>query len=176
MKQPAAVTYMNSMKEHAEVASVSKDILYQEIESKSSDYEEKPQNAKIDKVWKKMPGLNGQTVDIDASYEKMKKQGSFDEKLLVFKETKPSVHLHELGAEPIYKGHPDKKMNAFLINVAWGDEHLTKMLNTLEKHQVKATFFLEGKWVKNSPDLAKKSWQMVMKLEIIHTITRICAH
>lgn len=72
MKQPAAVTYMNSMKEHAEVASVSKDILYQEIESKSSDYEEKPQNAKIDKVWKKMPGLNGQTVDIDASYEKMK--------------------------------------------------------------------------------------------------------
>ena len=67
-------------------------------------------------------------------------------------------------------------MNAFLINVAWGDEHLTKMLNTLEKHQVKATFFLEGKWVKNSPDLAKKSWQMVMKLEIIHTITRICAH
>ena len=75
MKQPAAVTYIESMKEHAEVASVSKDILFQEIESKSSDYEVKAQNAKIDKVWKKMPGLNGQTVDIDASYEKMKKQG-----------------------------------------------------------------------------------------------------
>ncbi|EDW22988.1 polysaccharide deacetylase family protein [Bacillus pumilus] len=156
MKQPAAVTYIESMKEHAEVASVSKDILYQEIESKSSDYEVKAQNAKIDKVWKKMPGLNGQTVNIDASYEKMKKQGSFDEKLLVFNETKPSIHLHELGAEPIYKGHPDKKMNAFLINVAWGDEHLIKMLKTLEKHQVKVTFFLEGKWVKKSTDLAKK--------------------
>lgn len=75
MKQPAAVTYIESMKEHAEVASVSKDILYQEIESKSSDYEVKAQNAKIDKVWKKMPGLNGQTVNIDASYEKMKNEG-----------------------------------------------------------------------------------------------------
>ena len=156
MKQPAAVTYIESMKEHAEVASVSKDILYQEIESKSSDYEEKPQKAKIDKLWKKMPGLNGQTVDIDASYEKMKKLGTFDEKLLVFNETKPTIHLQDLGAEPIYKGHPNKKMNAFLINVAWGDEHLTKMLNTLEKHQVKATFFLEGKWVKKSTNLAKK--------------------
>ncbi|OLP66393.1 Peptidoglycan-N-acetylmuramic acid deacetylase PdaA precursor [Bacillus pumilus] len=156
MKQPATVTYIDSMKEHAEVASVSKDILYQEIESKSSDYEVKAQNAKIDKVWKKMPGLNGRVVDIEASYEQMKTLGKFDEKRLVFHETKPAVHLHELGAEPIYKGHPDKKMNAFLINVAWGDVHLTNMLETLQKHQVKATFFLEGKWVKNSPQLAKK--------------------
>ncbi|MFS0656278.1 polysaccharide deacetylase family protein [Bacillus sp. 179-C3.3 HS] len=156
MKQPATVAYIETMKGHAEVVSVSKDILYQEIESKSSDYEVKAQNAKIDKVWKKMPGLNGQTVDIMASYEKMKVTGTFDEKQLVFKETKPAVHLHELGAEPIYKGHPDKKMTAFLVNVAWGDEYLKQMLDTLQKHQVKATFFLEGKWVKNSSELARK--------------------
>ncbi|MFJ5963338.1 polysaccharide deacetylase family protein [Bacillus sp. NPDC093026] len=156
MKQPAAVTYIESMKEQAEVVSVSKDTLYQEIESKSSNYEVKAQNAKIDKVWKKMPGLNGQTVDIKSSYEQMRKIGKFDEKRLVFKETKPAIHLHELGAEPIYRGHPDKKMNAFLINVAWGDEHLINMLDTLRKHQVKATFFLEGKWVKKSTELAKK--------------------
>ncbi|MGA3881996.1 hypothetical protein ACPCYY_19325, partial [Bacillus pumilus] len=101
---------------------------------KSSNYEVKAQNAKIAKVWKKVPGLTGQTVTIDASYEKMKKQGSFDEKLLVCNETKPSIHVHELGAEPMYKGHPDKKMNAFLINVAGGDEQVIKMLKTLEKH------------------------------------------
>ncbi len=156
MKQPAAVTYIESMKEQAEVVSISKDTLYQEIESKSSNYEVKAQNAKIDKVWKKMPGLNGQIVDIESSYEQMRKIGKFDEKRLVFKETKPAIHLHELGAEPIYRGHPDKKMNAFLINVAWGDEHLINMLDTLRKHQVKATFFLEGKWVKKSTELAKK--------------------
>ncbi|MGE6631453.1 polysaccharide deacetylase family protein [Bacillus sp. NPDC077027] len=156
MKQPATLTYIESMKEQTVPASASKDALYKEIESKSSDYEVKAQNAKIDKVWKKIPGLNGRTVDIEKSYEQMKKSATFDEKLLVFQESKPNVHLKDLGAEPIYKGHSDKKMNAFLINVAWGDEYLIVMLDTLKKHQVKATFFLEGKWVKNRSELAKK--------------------
>lgn len=29
------------------------------------------------------------------------------------------------------------------------------MLQTLKKHDAKATFFLEGRWVKNNPELAK---------------------
>jgi probable sporulation protein (polysaccharide deacetylase family) len=32
---------------------------------------------------------------------------------------------------------------------------LPEMLAALKKHQVKASFFLEGRWVKNNPDLAK---------------------
>ncbi|MFB8734549.1 hypothetical protein ACEQPO_13545 [Bacillus sp. SL00103] len=144
----AAVTYIESMKEHAEVASVSKDILYQEIESKSSDYEVKAAKMlRLIKCGKRCLNQMDRRL-ISMPLMKNEKHGSFDEKPLVFNETKPSIHLHELGAEPIYKGHPDKKMNAFLINVAWGDEHLIKMLKTLEKHQVKATFFLEGKWRK----------------------------
>lgn len=47
-------------------------------------------------------------------------------------------------------------MVAFLINVAWGNEYLERMLPVLQKHNVEATFFLEGNWVKNNEQLAKK--------------------
>jgi probable sporulation protein (polysaccharide deacetylase family) len=85
----------------------------------------------------------------------MKKIGTFNEKKLVYKQTEPSVHLNDLTPSPIYRGHPDKPMVSFIINVAWGNEYLPEMLATLKKHQVKASFFLEGRWVKNNPELAK---------------------
>lgn len=119
----------------------SKDPLYEELLQKAPEYEVKPQNARIDKVWKSIPGYNGLKVNIEQSYKKMKKNGEFREKDLVYSQVKPSVHLESLQPEPIYKGNPDKPMVAFLINVAWGNEYLEKMLPILQKHQVKATFF-----------------------------------
>ena len=43
-------------------------------------------------------------MDIEASYEKMKKDGKFNEEKLVFKQVKPLIHLEELPPAPIYKG------------------------------------------------------------------------
>ena len=56
---------------------------------------------------------------------------------------------------PIYRGHPEKPMVSFIINVAWGNEYLPEILATLKRHQITASFFLEGNWVKSNPDLAK---------------------
>nr|WP_313780651.1 polysaccharide deacetylase family protein [Paenibacillus larvae] len=39
-------------------------------------------------------------------------------------------------------------MAALMINVAWGNEFLPGMLETLRKENVKATFFLDGSWLK----------------------------
>ncbi|MGY3717396.1 polysaccharide deacetylase family protein [Sutcliffiella cohnii] len=132
-----------------------KNSLLVEIEEKASAYEIPPQDARIDKVWKAVPGYNGRTVDIKESYKKMKKSGVFDEKKLVFKQLSPQIHLKDLPASPIYKGHEDKKMVSFIVNVAWGNEYIPNMLETLKKHEIKATFFLEGRWVKENPSIAK---------------------
>jgi probable sporulation protein (polysaccharide deacetylase family) len=132
-----------------------KDKLYLEIEEKAKKYEISAQDAKIDRVWKAIPGYNGLKVDVDASYKNMKKLGAFNEQMLVYKQIPPKIHLADLPPEAIYRGHPEKPMVAFLINVAWGNEHIPKMLATLKKHDIKATFFLEGRWVKNNPDMAK---------------------
>ncbi len=121
--------------------SSTKDDLYKEIEQKKETYEQKPQDAYIDKVWKKTPGRNGLEVNVEESYKKMKEANEWDEDLLVFNETSPDILLTDLPPSPIYRGHPDKKMVSFLINVSWGEEYIPEMLQILKDNQVKATFF-----------------------------------
>lgn len=145
---------MNDLNTLSEVAKT-EDVLYKEIEQKSSRYSETPQNAVIDRVWKKTPGRNGLKVNIEKSYKAMKKEGLFDKSLLVFDQIPPEITLKDLPASPIYRGHPDKKMVAFLINVSWGTEHIPEILTILKENKVKATFFIEGKWAKENADYVK---------------------
>ena len=92
---------------------------------------------------------------MNASYQAMREKGKFDEKKLVFKQVSPKKHITDLAPAPIYRAHPDKPVVSLLINVAWGNEYLQDMLAVLQKQHVKATFFLEGRWTKNNPALAK---------------------
>lgn len=149
-------TYITQLKEQQAVT-VSKKMnpLLEEIKQKAPQYEIAPKDAMIDSVWKTVPGYNGLQVDIQASYANMKKEGVFNEKRLIYKEIPPKKHLSQLEAAPIYRAHPDKPVVSFLINVAWGNEYIPSMLLTLKEHNVKATFFLEGKWSKNNPDFVK---------------------
>lgn len=155
VNNPFVNTYIASLKGNVLTVGKHENPLYQSILKNASTYEVPPSDAKIDRVWKAIPGYNGLTVDIEASYKNMKNLGTFDEKKLVFKQTKPSVHLEDLSPSPIYRGHPDKPMVSFIINVAWGNEYLPEILAALKRHQVKTSFFLEGRWVKNNPELAK---------------------
>lgn len=131
------------------------DELYKEIEGKRDAYQEAPEDAYIDNVWKKTPGRNGLEVNVEESYQKMKEADKWDEDLLVFNETSPDVLLEDLPPSPIYRGHPKKDMTAFLINVSWGEAYIPEMLQILKDNQVKATFFIEGKWAQNNASLVK---------------------
>ncbi|MGG3964013.1 polysaccharide deacetylase family protein [Heyndrickxia faecalis] len=129
--------------------------LQEKIEQAAERFYRPPENARIDRVWKAIPGYNGVEVDKKASYSKMKQDGRYDERKLVFKQIPPAVHLKDLDPAPVYTGNPDKPMVAFLINVAWGNEYLPDMLKTLKNHHLHATFFLEGRWAKENPELAR---------------------
>ncbi|MDQ0198609.1 polysaccharide deacetylase family protein [Neobacillus ginsengisoli] len=155
VNNPIVNPYVESLKDSSISVTKQADSLYQSIIKNASTYEIPPSDAKIDPVWKAIPGYNGLKVDISASYKKMKKIGVFDEKKLVFTQTKPMVHLKDLPASPIYKGHPEKPMVSFIINVAWGNEYLSGILATLKRHHITTSFFLEGNWVKKNPELAK---------------------
>lgn len=155
VNNPIVSPYVDSLKAASVSVAKQSDPLYQSIIKHASTYEIPPSDAKIDRVWKAVPGYNGLKVDIKASYQKMKKSGKFDDKKLVFTQIKPKVHLSDLPPSPIYRGNPDKPMVSFIINVAWGNEYLSDMLATLKKHHVTASFFLEGNWTKKNPELAK---------------------
>ena len=150
VNNPLANTYVSTLQENS--VAVTADSLYTTISDKAKEYEKKPIDAKLDPVWKAIPGLNGLKVDVDASYKKMKKEKKFDEQQLVFQQVKPQITLADLPPAPIYKGNSDKETVSFIINVAWGNEFLPEILATLKKHHVKASFFLEGRWVQKNPD------------------------
>ncbi len=133
---------------------VNEDELTKKIQAFSDQHKIEPIDAKVDPVWKAIPGYNGLGVNSEASYKKMKKSGNFDENKVVYEEIPPNVHLEDLSSEPIYRGNPQKAMVALLINVAWGNEYIPEILKILNSHQTKATFFFDGSWVKKNPDLA----------------------
>ncbi|WP_445488177.1 polysaccharide deacetylase family protein [Niallia sp. 03133] len=155
VNNPLSNTYVDRLKEKNVAVGANKNALYEEINEKANDYRIEPEDAKIDPVWKAIPGINGLEVDVDASYKSMKASGKFNEKKLVFKQLKPSIHLKDLPPTPIYKGNPNKQTVSFIINVAWGNEYLPDILAVLKKHHVKASFFLEGRWTQKNPELAK---------------------
>lgn len=155
IKNPLTDDYLKSLINIVEEVNQENDPLYHQINQIADKYNFPPQDARIDKVWKAIPGYNGIQVDVKASYNKMKKNKQFDERKLVFVQVPPSIHLEDLPPSPIYRGHPDKPMVSFLINVAWGNEYIPSILATLKEHKVHATFFLEGRWAKENPELVK---------------------
>ncbi|RAL26339.1 polysaccharide deacetylase family protein [Thermoflavimicrobium daqui] len=116
-----------------------------------------PIDARVDRIWKGIPGLNGREVDIEATIRKTLKQKKNKEQIQwVYKKLLPQKSLDDLGAVPIYRGNENKKAAALMINVAWGTEYLPQMLKILKQEQVTATFFLDGSWLKKHPEEAKK--------------------
>lgn len=56
---------------------------------------------------------------------------------------------------PIYSVDTDEPKVSLSFDVAWGNEDMDIILNILAKHDVKATFFITGKWVEKYPEDVK---------------------
>lgn len=57
---------------------------------------------------------------------------------------------------PIYKVDTEDKKISLTFDVAWGSENIDYILDTLEKYNVKSTFFLVGSWIDDNEELVKK--------------------
>jgi probable sporulation protein (polysaccharide deacetylase family) len=115
-----------------------------------------PVDAKVDSVWKAIPAYNGLEVDIDASLKLAARHPDANPLPVVTREIPAKVQLGDLGPYPVYKGNPNKPMAALMINVAWGEEYLPAMLETLRKEKVHATFFFDGSWLSKHLDTARQ--------------------
>lgn len=56
---------------------------------------------------------------------------------------------------PYYEGSTGNQQVSICVNVDWGEDYIPIMLETLKKHDAKATFFLTGRWTEKFPDTAK---------------------
>lgn len=57
---------------------------------------------------------------------------------------------------PIYCVDTKDKKIAMSFDVSWGNDNTEKILDILDKYNVKATFFLVGGWVDENPDKVKE--------------------
>lgn len=130
--------------------------LRQRIERAAAELRIAPVDARLDRVWKAIPGYNGLEVDVEATYRDALAQGLQEPAEYIYKELPAKTTLADLGAQPIYRGNPAKPMVSLMINVAWGNEYLKPMLDTLDREGVKTTFFLDGSWLKKNPELAEE--------------------
>lgn len=66
-----------------------------------------------------------------------------------------AVSVYKSYRGVIYAGNENSNKVALMINVYWGTEYLEDMLDTLDKFDAKATFFVGGSWVKEYPAMLK---------------------
>ena len=57
---------------------------------------------------------------------------------------------------PIYSVDIQEKKIAISFDAAWGAEDFEKIMEILDKHKVKTTFFMTGGWVEKYPECVKK--------------------
>jgi polysaccharide deacetylase family sporulation protein PdaB len=77
--------------------------------------------------------------------------------------TMATIDSYELNAipvtsrlVPVYRVAREDKTLALTIDAAWNADKTRFILDTLDKYQIKATFFLCGVWVKAYPDMVKE--------------------
>ena len=56
---------------------------------------------------------------------------------------------------PIYSVQRDQKMVSISFDAAWGNEDTQRLIDILDKYDVKATFFVVGEWVDKYPESVK---------------------
>lgn len=95
-----------------------------------------------------IPGLSGKEVDIEKSYEKMKRYGDYLESLIEYKTVSPFLSIHKNYDKYIISGNPKKNMVS-LVFLLKDEVDVDAFIKKLEKTNTKATFFIDGNWFEN---------------------------
>ena len=118
------------------------DPIMKTIQANSEKYYIDPINAVINND-ELITGMNGKKVNIDESYQNMKKINEFNESMLVFDEVIPDVSLSSNYDKYIVSGSITKNQVALVFKVS--DPYYVETVNNilLDKN-VLATFFMDG--------------------------------
>lgn len=97
------------------------DDLLSEIKEKSLFYKKEKIEAYINNNTI-IPGINGMDVDVNKSYEKMKKEGFFDEKKLVYKKNIVKNKLSDNKDKYIISGNNSLKKVSIFLKIDFNDD------------------------------------------------------
>ncbi len=141
------------------------DPIMKKIKKESNNYKVSATNAKI-KGNKITPGINGKEVDYKSSYSKMKRYGTYNESLTVFKDTTPTISIEDYYDKYISEGNGIKNDVSLVFVVKNGDD-VSDILSTLNSTGAVATFFVDGLWLENNEGVVNSIKEAGHELEIL---------
>lgn len=102
-----------------------------------------------------IPGLYGKKINIEKSYEKMKKIGIYNEKYIVYDEIKPEKSIEKEYDKYIVSGNPTKNTISLIFLVKENDK-IDNIIRILDENNVEATFFIDGLWLEENQESIKE--------------------
>lgn len=124
------------------------DPIMKSILANSNNYYVDPMSAIInqDEI---IVGMNGRKVNIEESYNKMKKVNNYNESMLVFDEVIPEISLLNEFDKYVIGGNSFKNQVALVFKVN-DSNYIDSVNNILLDKNIVATFFMDGNFVENN--------------------------
>lgn len=98
-----------------------------------------------------IPGNSGKCVDINKSYNEMKKIGYYDNSLLLYEKIYPNTSIYNNYDKYIKMGNTSK-MNVSLIYIVNNKNNLNNMLNVISNKTI-VSFFIDSNFLNNNIDI-----------------------
>lgn len=141
------------------------DPIMKKIKKESNNYYISAVNAKV--VGNKIiPGVNGKDVDYENTYNKMKRYGTYNESLTVFKEITPTISVDDYYDKYISIGNGIKN-DVSLVFIVKGMDDISQIITTLNNTNAKATFFIDGLWFENNESVVTMLKENGHEIEIL---------
>lgn len=125
-----------------------------ELKEKAPSYNKEGTDAiiKDDSI---IPGISGKKVNINKSYSKMKRYGSFNENLIVYDKVSPNISIYDNFKYPIISGNSSKNMVSLLFLVNDSD-NLDRLIAILDKNEIKGNLFVNSDWMEKNSILVEE--------------------
>lgn len=119
------------------------DTIMTEIKTNQVKYEKEPEDAKIigNTI---IPGLKGKIINIEKTYEQMKKIGRFNEKYIIYEEIEPNISIQKNLDKYIISGNKTKNAISIIIEIKNKEElnQLKEMIEIAKKNNTPITIYI----------------------------------
>lgn len=119
------------------------DTIMTEIKTNQTKYEKQPEDAKIigNTI---IPGLKGKIINIEKTYEQMKKIGRFNEKYIIYEEIEPNISIQNNLDKYIISGNKTKNAISIIIEIKKKEEinQLKEMIEIAKKNNTPITIYI----------------------------------
>lgn len=127
------------------------DEIMTKIKEESQKYDQPSIDAKIENNTI-TPGLNGKKININKSYDQMKKIGIFNPKYYIYDDIIPEISIKNRYDKYIISGNKNKNMIS-LIFIIHENDNINNIISIVEKQNIKVTFFIDNEWLEKNNQL-----------------------